>query len=110
MPLKDSLKHAAFKALATLERSSEVPLRDIRNFLLLQHAAAVAERLAGDREVARRVGEVIRGMAQSVVVVTHDLDLLDGFERVLVVDGGRVVEDGPADASVAAYRKLMADR
>ena len=59
---------------------------------------------------ARRVAEVIRSMAQSVVVVTHDLDLLDGFDRVLVVDGGTVVEDGPADASVAAYRKLMADR
>ena len=27
-------------------------------------------------------------------MVTHDLDLLDGFDRVLVVDGGRVVEDG----------------
>jgi biotin transport system ATP-binding protein len=59
---------------------------------------------------SRRVAEVIREMAQSVVVVTHDLGLLDGFDRVLVVDGGRVVEDGPADASVAAYRKLMADR
>jgi biotin transport system ATP-binding protein len=59
---------------------------------------------------SRRVAEVIREMAQSVVVVTHDLELLDGFDRVLVVDGGRVVEDGPADASVAAYRKLMADR
>ena len=42
---------------------------------------------------ARRVATVIEELAQHVVVVTHDLDLLDGFDRVLVVDDGRVVED-----------------
>jgi biotin transport system ATP-binding protein len=59
---------------------------------------------------ARRVAGVIARLPQSVVVVTHDLDLLDGFDRVLVVDAGRIVEDGPAEQSVRAYRKLMADR
>ena len=58
----------------------------------------------------RRVAQVIEELAQQVVVVTHDLDLLDGFDRVLVVDGGRVVEDGPPDAAVAAYRSLMVHR
>jgi biotin transport system ATP-binding protein len=59
---------------------------------------------------ARRVARVIAELPQSVVAVTHDLDLLEGFDRVLVVDAGRVVEDGPAEQSVRAYRKLMADR
>jgi biotin transport system ATP-binding protein len=59
---------------------------------------------------ARRVARVIDDLPQPVVVVTHDLDLLEAFDRVLVMDAGRVVEDGPADASLAAYRKLMADR
>jgi biotin transport system ATP-binding protein len=59
---------------------------------------------------ARRVAQVIAGLPQSVVVVTHDLDLLEGFERVLVMDAGRVVEDGPAEQSLRGYRKLMADR
>ena len=58
----------------------------------------------------RRVAEVIEELAQQVVVVTHDLDLLDGFDRVLVIDDGRVVEDGPPDSSVAAYRSLMVHR
>jgi biotin transport system ATP-binding protein len=59
---------------------------------------------------ARRVAQVIGELSQHVVVVTHDLDLLDGFDRVLVFDEGRVVEDAAPDVSVRAYRKLMADR
>jgi biotin transport system ATP-binding protein len=59
---------------------------------------------------ARRVAQVIAELPQSVVVVTHDLDLLEGFDRVLVMDAGRVVEDGPPEQSLRAYRKLMADR
>jgi len=58
----------------------------------------------------RRIADVIDGLEQQVVVVTHDLDLLDGFDRVLVIDGGRVVEDGPPDESIAAYRALMVHR
>jgi biotin transport system ATP-binding protein len=59
---------------------------------------------------ARRVARVIGELPQSVVVVTHDLELIEGFDRVLVMDAGRVVEDGPSEQSVRAYRKLMADR
>jgi len=59
---------------------------------------------------ARRVASVIAGLEQQVVVITHDLELLDAFDRVLVIDGGRIVEDGAPEDSVAAYRKLMADR
>ena len=58
----------------------------------------------------RRVAQVIDELEQQVVVVTHDLDLLDVFDRVLVVDGGRVVEDAPPDTAVAAYRALMVHR
>jgi biotin transport system ATP-binding protein len=58
----------------------------------------------------RRVAQVVAELAQQVVVVTHDLDLLDGFDRVLVVDGGRVIEDGPPESSIAAYRSLMVHR
>ncbi len=59
---------------------------------------------------ARRVAQVVAELEQQVVVVTHQLDLLDGFDRVLVVDGGRVVADDAPAPAVAAYRALMADR
>jgi len=42
----------------------------------------------------RRIAQVISELPQDVVVVTHDLDLLAGFDRVLVFEDGRVVADG----------------
>ncbi len=53
-----------------------------------------------------RVGRLLAGLSQQVVLVTHDLDLLTGWERVLVVDQGRVVADAPADEAIAVYRRL----
>jgi len=59
---------------------------------------------------ARRIARVIAELSQAVVVVTHDLELLEDFDRVLVIDAGRLAEDGPPEQSIRAYRKLMADR
>jgi biotin transport system ATP-binding protein len=58
----------------------------------------------------RRIRQVIEELDQQAVVVTHHLDLLDGFDRVLVVDGGRIAADGPPSSSLAAYRRIMDDR
>ncbi|MCV2393347.1 energy-coupling factor ABC transporter ATP-binding protein [Actinotalea sp. M2MS4P-6] len=43
-----------------------------------------------------------------VLLVTHDLDAAARADRVLVVDGGRVVVDGPPLDAVAEYRDRMA--
>jgi biotin transport system ATP-binding protein len=46
----------------------------------------------------RRVARVIEELEQDVVVVTHHLDLLARFDRVLVFEDGRIAADGtPAD-------------
>jgi biotin transport system ATP-binding protein len=55
----------------------------------------------------RRIADVVASLPQQVLLVTHQLDLVTGFDRVLVFDDGAVVFDGlPADA-VAHYRKLV---
>ena len=61
-----------------------------------------------DLRNSRQVADLIAGLAQRVVLITHDLDLLRGWARVLVIDEGRVVADGPAEQSIAHYRSLMA--
>jgi biotin transport system ATP-binding protein len=55
----------------------------------------------------RRVTRVVEELEQDVVVVTHDLDLLAGFDRVLVFADGRVLADGPPAEAVDAYLASM---
>jgi biotin transport system ATP-binding protein len=55
----------------------------------------------------RRVARVVEELEQDVVVVTHHLDLLDGFDRVLVFDEGRVVADGTPAETVPWYVARM---
>ncbi len=61
-----------------------------------------------DLRNSRQVADLLAGLDQRVVLITHDLELLRGWARVLVIDGGRVVADGPAEQSIAAYESLMA--
>ncbi|GAA2083191.1 ABC transporter ATP-binding protein [Aeromicrobium tamlense] len=55
----------------------------------------------------RRVGDVLLGLPQQVVLVTHDLDLAARCDRALVVHAGRVAFDGPAATAVDHYRALV---
>lgn len=56
------------------------------------------------------IAGILRDLAQQVILVTHQLDLVAGYERVVVVDDARVAHDGSAAESVAAYLSLMAAR
>jgi biotin transport system ATP-binding protein len=53
---------------------------------------------------SRRIGDLLFTLPQQLVLVTHDLDLAARCDRALVVDGGRVVFDGPAESAVQHYR------
>lgn len=63
-----------------------------------------------DLRNARIVADLLDALPQQVVLVTHDLDLITSWPRVLVVDDGRIVADGPGEQSVEAYRTLMGGR
>lgn len=60
-----------------------------------------------DLRHSRQVSEVLSTLDQQVVLVTHHLWLLDGWERVICIDEGRVAADGPAAEVVPFYRRLM---
>ena len=59
-----------------------------------------------DLRNTRRFAEIVAGLRQQVLLVTHDLDLLAGFDRVVVLDEGRVVADDEPEPAVRYYRKL----
>ena len=60
-----------------------------------------------DRTNTRRVGDLLFGLDQQLVLVTHDLELAARCDRVLVVDATRVVFDGPPSEAVSHYTALV---
>jgi len=60
-----------------------------------------------DLKNTRRIMEVVSGLDQQVVVVTHDLEFLADFDRVVVLDQGRVVTDDTPGPALTAYRQLV---
>ena len=61
-----------------------------------------------DLRNSRMVAETVARLTQQVVLVTHHLDLVADFDRVLVFDETRLVHDGPPEEAVKVYRELMA--
>ena len=61
-----------------------------------------------DLRHSRQVAALLRSLPQQVVVVTHDLPLLEDFDRVLVIDQGRIVADADPATAIGHYRKMMA--
>lgn len=61
-----------------------------------------------DARNARHIGELLRSMSQQVIVVTHQFGLLEGFDRVIVIEHGEVVADGAPEDSLNSYRALLA--
>lgn len=60
-----------------------------------------------DLRSKRQIARVIADLQQPVIVISHDMDLLAGFDRVLVFDEGSLVADGPPETSIAFYLELM---
>ncbi|HEX5995018.1 MAG TPA: ABC transporter ATP-binding protein [Jiangellales bacterium] len=55
----------------------------------------------------KRVLELIEGLPQQVVMVTHDLPAVAGYDRVLVFHEGRLVADDAPGPAVEYYRALV---
>ncbi|GAB2741721.1 energy-coupling factor ABC transporter ATP-binding protein [Nocardioides pakistanensis] len=60
-----------------------------------------------DLRNAARVAAVVHSLPHQVLLVTHHLDLLAGFDRVLVFDQARLVHDGSPEDATRFYRELM---
>jgi biotin transport system ATP-binding protein len=51
--------------------------------------------------------DVFAGLDEQLIVLSHDLDILTDYDRVLVIDDGQVVADDEPTAALTFYRKSM---
>lgn len=56
----------------------------------------------------KRVAATIAGLDETAIVITHDLDLIADFDRVIMFNDGHVAFDGPPREAIARYLELMA--
>lgn len=61
-----------------------------------------------DLRNTQKVADLLFGLDQQLVLVTHDLALAARCDRVLVVEDARIAFDGPADEAIAHYRNRVA--
>lgn len=59
-----------------------------------------------DRRNRRRLQTTIDGLDQRVITVTHDLDMIEDYERVLVVHEGRIAFDSAPGPAVEFYCRV----
>jgi biotin transport system ATP-binding protein len=60
-----------------------------------------------DMRNARMLRAAFATLDTQLIVVTHDLTLVDDFDRVIVLDEGQVIADDVPSVALAAYRELM---
>lgn len=54
--------------------------------------------------------ETIRGLEQQVILLTHQLEIIEDFDRAIIIDQGRVWFDGAPLDAIARYKQLIRER
>lgn len=54
----------------------------------------------------QRLTRAIDALPEQVILVTHDLDLIAGYERVLLVENGEILADGSPQPVIAQYLEM----
>ncbi|AZI57299.1 ABC transporter ATP-binding protein [Nakamurella antarctica] len=60
-----------------------------------------------DARNARMIAQVLTDLPEQVVVVTHQLELLTDFDRVIVIEEGKVAGDDAPAKAISRYRALL---
>ena len=60
-----------------------------------------------DIPTTRALQRHLHDLAPMLVHITHDVTALDGYDRVIWIEGGQVHRDGPAKAVLAEYLDAM---
>jgi biotin transport system ATP-binding protein len=63
-----------------------------------------------DLPTRRQIMAFLEKRPEMQILISHDLESFEGFERVVWLDKGKIAGDGPPDEVIAAYRQAMAGR
>jgi biotin transport system ATP-binding protein len=55
----------------------------------------------------RMMLRILQDLPQTAIVISHDLDMLDGFDRVLVLHEGGIFADGSPHSTIRRYIEIM---
>lgn len=60
-----------------------------------------------DLKNKKKIFQVIKNLHQTTIVISHDLDFLSNFDRVIVFEQGRIVADDHPSIAIATYKNMM---
>lgn len=81
----------------------------LASVLVIQPDTVIADEpttLLDLRNRRRIINELLK-LEQQLLVVTHDLEMLEQFDRVLCINDGKLAYDGTPDAAITAYIEMM---
>mgnify|MGYP001941410116 FL=1 len=93
----------------------EKQLLALASILVLEPEVIIADEPTTllDLRNRQKIGHIFDSLSQQLIIVTHDLDLLDSADRVLCIDAGRVADDsndsGAPQAVVQRYVERMTE-
>lgn len=60
-----------------------------------------------DLAARRRFTRLMRGLAQTVITITHDFELVADYDRAILIHEGRLLADGPPSEVASRYIALV---
>jgi biotin transport system ATP-binding protein len=100
--------HWADAATHTLSQGQRHYLCLMSVLLMEPRTLLLDEPFAGmDLPTIQRMQRKLAGLPQQVITISHDPEAVAGSDRVIWIEAGRVVADGPADKTLAAFRAEM---
>lgn len=81
----------------------------LASVLVIQPDTVIADEpttLLDLRNRRRIINELLK-LEQQLLVVTHDLEMLEQFDRVLCINDGKLAYDGTPDAAITTYIEMM---
>ncbi|MDO5029234.1 MAG: ABC transporter ATP-binding protein [Corynebacterium sp.] len=111
---RDQLVHAALKRFGLEDHADTSPhllsggqkqLLALAAVLILSPTTIIADEPTTLLDLRNRlhIRNIFAELDQQVIVVTHDLDFIADFDRVIRVGGGQIVDDGAPSEVIARY-------